>query len=288
MNKEILKFSRKFISISKITIMLPVALTSVTGYFLYSPSFSANLFILVAGILFLAIAASVLNQIEERKLDALMNRTRHRPLANNSVSLFSAWILFSAFFSAGSLILLRIGGFNTFLIGIFTLAWYNVVYTYLKRITAFAIVPGALTGALPPLIGYVGAGGSMDYHGIYALCFVLFVAQIPHFWMIQIRYGQEYTLAGFPSLTTYFNPDSLERLTFIWVSASIACAMLLPLFGLITKGLLITFLVVISFIIFFLFLNRIVKWFTLKEESYFGAFNMYYLIVMVLIVVQNI
>jgi heme o synthase len=288
MNKRTNGFSRKLISLTKISIMLPVALTAVTGYFLYSPSFSFSLAKIVSGVLLLAIAASVLNQIQERKLDARMKRTKERPLANESLSAQMAWIIFTITLLSGSIILFYGGGPPSLVTGLITLVWYNGVYTYLKRITAFAVVPGALTGALPPLIGYVGAGGGATHEEILALCFVFFMAQIPHFWMIQIRYGEEYIHAGLPSLTSLFNKKALERLTFIWVLASLATAMLLPMFRIITETTLIYCLLGITTLVLILFLNRLNKWIPLKEGLYFGAFNLYYLIVMGLVVAEKL
>ena len=268
--------------------MIPVALTAVTGFFLFDPVFSGKLFTVVAGVLLLAIAASVLNQIQERNLDSLMNRTRHRPLADKSLTLTSAWIILSITFATGSLLLFTSGGFNAFITGIFTLAWYNGVYTNLKRITAFAVVPGALTGALPPLIGYFGAGGLLNNPGIVALCFVLFMAQIPHFWMIQIRYGVEYKNAGFPSLISLFNITALERLTFTWVLASLTSTLLLPVFGIITESFFLYTLMGITGFTFVMFLNYLIKWIKVKEKVYFIAFNLYYLIVMGLVVAERL
>ncbi len=74
-------------------------------------------------------------------------------------------------------------------LGIFTLLWYNLVYTPLKRITAFAVLPGALIGAMPPLIGWTAAGGNPLDMEIMAVAFLLFVGQMPHYWLLLLKIG---------------------------------------------------------------------------------------------------
>ena len=283
-----MKILQKVISLSKISIMLPVTMTALTGYFLYCPVLSGKLLKVVTGVLLLAIAASVLNQIQERKLDALMNRTRQRPLANKSLSLANAWIIFSISILTGAFVLFAGGGCYALLTGLLTLAWYNGFYTYLKRITAFAIVPGALTGALPPLTGYLGAGGSWHKPEILTLCFVFFMAQIPHFWMIQMQYGKEYKLAGLPALVSLFSRTSLERLTFIWVLASLISTLLLILSGIITGKIPSCILLCLTALIFLLFLNKLLNWIPVNEKIYFNGFNLFYLFLMLLIIIGRL
>ena len=103
---------------------------------------------------------------------------------------------------------------------LFTIFWYNVIYTYSKRITAFAVVPGAITGALPPLIGWVAAGGGIFDKPIVFVEFLFFTGQIPHFWLLILKYGEEYKKAGIPSLTEVLSRTQIGRLTFTWVVAS--------------------------------------------------------------------
>jgi heme o synthase len=268
--------------------MLPVALTTATGYFLFSPSFSLALLKIVLGVLLLAIAASVLNQIQERIPDALMNRTLSRPLAQKSMSLRTVWIICLLSASIGSYLIFIGGGLIALALGLFTMLWYNGIYTPLKKITPFAVVPGALTGAIPPFIGFTGAGGYLLHPEILALGFVFFMAQIPHFWMIQIKYNNEYKNAGFPVLTSLISKNALESLTFIWVTASLASTMLLPLFQIVTHNVSIYSLFIISGIILLVFLNRLFNGVAMKDKVYFTLFNLYFLFVMTIIIVEKI
>jgi protoheme IX farnesyltransferase len=131
---------------------------------------------------------------------------------------------------AGFLTLLAGAGTTAAWLGIFAVLWYNGVYTPLKRKSAFASIPGALTGALPPLLGWSAGGGSLGDPGAgaLALCFVIW--QIPHFWLLLLHYGGEYEKAGLPSLTRIWSRRQLVRLTFIWTLCAAIISLLLPLY----------------------------------------------------------
>jgi protoheme IX farnesyltransferase len=111
--------------------------------------------------------------------------------------------------------------------------WYNGIYTPLKKKNALAIIPGSMVGALPPLAGWVAAGGSIFDPQILILGFFFFIWQIPHFWLLLLIFGKDYEQAGFPTLTQIFSMDQLSRITFVWITATIASGMLIPLFGVI-------------------------------------------------------
>jgi protoheme IX farnesyltransferase len=114
-------------------------------------------------------------------------------------------------------------------VGIFTFLWYNGVYTPLKKKSAFAIIPGALVGALPPVAGWAAAGGDIFSGGILMTAAYFFIWQIPHFWLLLMLYGSDYEKGGFPTLNKVFSPDQLKRITFVWLIGNIITAMLLPL-----------------------------------------------------------
>ena len=118
-------------------------------------------------------------------------------------------------------------------IGLLNLFWYNGVYTPLKKRSALAIIPGSLVGALPPMVGWVAAGGNIFDPQILILGSFFFIWQIPHFWLLLLIFGKDYEQAGFPTLTQIFNIDQLSRITFVWIAATFAVSTLLPLFGLI-------------------------------------------------------
>jgi protoheme IX farnesyltransferase len=237
---------RDYLQLSKLTIMLPVSLTGFTGYFIFDPHLSAKSILTSLGVLLMAIAASSLNQIQEVSLDSQMNRTNDRPIPAGRIRLNNAIIFFIFNLFAGTLILYYSANFLSALIGLFTIFWYNGIYTYSKRITAFAVVPGALTGALPPLIGWVAAGGGIWDKPIIFVEFLFFMGQIPHFWLLILKYGEEYKSAGIPTLTDIFNRDQINRLTFTWVVTSVIAAIFLCYFEVIRNGSVIAILLVAS------------------------------------------
>jgi heme o synthase len=266
-----------YLKLSKLKIMIPVSLTGFTGYFVFDPRITVNALLVSAGILMLAISASVLNQIQESELDGKMKRTRDRPIPSGQVTVHQAIIVFLSTLVAGSLLILTAGNLDALLIGLLTIFWYNGIYTYSKRITAFAVVPGAVTGALPPLIGWVAAGGGILEREIIFIEFLLFIGQVPHFWLLVLKYGGEYEKAGIPSLTSLLSESQINRLTFTWVATSVLAASFLCHFGVIQSGFITGILLTASVIIIWQFSgllkpdqgNRNYSRYSLLLDSYF-------------------
>jgi len=181
-----------YLDLCKLKIMIPVSLTGFTGYFIFNPRITAEILLISLGILLLAISASVLNQLQEVDLDSKMNRTHDRPIPSGKIKRGHAIIFFLINLVTGTLIIYSAGNFKAAITGLITIFWYNIIYTYLKRFSAFAVVPGAVTGALPPLIGWVAAGGGLWDKPIIFIEFLFFTGQIPHFWLLILKYGEEY------------------------------------------------------------------------------------------------
>jgi protoheme IX farnesyltransferase len=110
------------------------------------------------------------------------------------------------------------------------MAWYNAFYTPLKRVSAFAVVPGALIGALPPAIGWTAAGGRLKDPTVLALAFVFFIWQVPHFWMLAAMHAEGYEAAGFPTIVKLLGRQRLARLSLTWICGTAAACALLPMF----------------------------------------------------------
>jgi protoheme IX farnesyltransferase len=175
-----------------------------------------------------------------------MNRTLRRPLPAGTISIRRSVFFSLVTFFSGILILWSAGNLKAAIIGLITILWYNGVYTYSKRITAFAVVPGAITGALPPLIGWVAAGGNVWDKPIIFLEFLFFIGQIPHFWLLILKYGEEYKNAGIPSITVIFTKTQINRLTFTWVVTSVIAAVFLCFFEIIHSGIIVAALLLAS------------------------------------------
>ncbi|MBA3971793.1 MAG: protoheme IX farnesyltransferase, partial [Bacteroidetes bacterium] len=142
------------------------------------------------------------NQILERDLDKLMNRTQNRPLPQERMSVAEALILASITGIAGIVILWYFMNPLSGLLGLLALILYTVVYTPLKRITPFAVFVGAFPGAIPPLLGCVAATegfGTVPLIG-WVLFAGQFIWQFPHFWAIAWVLDDDYKRAGFKML----------------------------------------------------------------------------------------
>jgi protoheme IX farnesyltransferase len=285
MTSKISNKLKDWLELAKLKIMIPVSLTGFTGYFAFDPHFSSRIFLLSFGILLMAVSASVLNQIQEVKPDGMMIRTCNRPLPARRISLTSALLFFFFSLIAGVSIIYYAGNINAVIIGLFTIFWYNVIYTYFKRISAFAVVPGAITGALPPLIGWVAAGGGPWEKPIVFIEFLIFIGQIPHFWLLILKYGEEYKQAGFPSLTNIFNRAQIKRLTFVWVISSVAAALFLCYFEIIQNTIIIVILVVISIYVIWQFLELLkIRETGNNYRKYNIVLDLYFLLVLLLLI----
>ena len=187
-----------------------------------------------AGTFALAAAVSVLNQIQERRRDALMERTRERPLASGRMSPEQGRRVFAALLLVSALCLWPALGWGVGLVLAVVLGLYNGVYTLLKPVTAWAMIPGAVCGALPPWIGWVaGGGGVMALTPVYLFA-LYFVWQMPHFWMLAEANAEDYAAAGFPVPANSFSPFSRRAIPRLWALALAALAGMAPLFGLLT------------------------------------------------------
>ena len=97
------------------------------------------------------------------------------------------------------------------------MVWYNLVYTNLKRITPHAVIPGSVIGSIPPLVGWVSAGGKLFSIPALILALFFFVWQVPHFYLLAIKYGDEYTKAGLPSITERWSESQIKKNIFLWI-----------------------------------------------------------------------
>lgn len=222
---------RAYLELFKIRIALFAALSTATGSILVNAAVSAGTFISTAGVFLLACGAGTLNQFQERESDALMVRTQSRPIPSGRIKPVSALYAAVLLFMTGFLILSLAGNLIVSGLGIFAVIWYNLVYTYLKKITAFAAVPGALTGAIPPAIGWVTGGGDLADIRLTAICFFFFMWQVPHFWLLLLSHAEDFRKAQPPSLNKVFRWEQLIKITAVWMSAVAVSSLLIPFYG---------------------------------------------------------
>ena len=217
------------LELAKVRIAVLATASAVTGYFLAARGLSANVLPLIVGVFLLAGGAGALNQVQEVGIDSLMRRTAGRPIPSGRMSRRAGLVV--------ALVMLALGfaclacNLAAVLLGACTVIWYNGIYTPLKRVTAFAAIPGGVVGALPPVIGWVMGGGAANDPRIAAVAFFFFVWQVPHFWLLLLRIGDDYVRAGLPTLTRVFSRGQLTRIIYVWMIATAVACVCMPLFG---------------------------------------------------------
>ena len=184
----------------KLRVSLMVVITAAAGYYLgalrsgISP-IQLQFLETMLGIGVVSAGSSALNQVLERKTDALMNRTARRPMAAARIGLVHGALLGLLAVGVGSLFLAVVTTPLTGFLTLLTAVSYVAIYTPLKRISMVATFVGAFPGALPPLIGWTAARGQIEWEAV-ALFAILFVWQFPHFEAIGWLYRADYARAG--------------------------------------------------------------------------------------------
>ena len=225
-----MKTLKPYLVLCRVSISLFATCSALTAYLLSGSTSAVPIVYLATGIFLLACGASALNQFQERDIDAMMERTMLRPLPAGTMT--SAHVLVVAkMLILGGIVLLGCLNWLSAAFGALAIAWYNGLYTRLKRITALAAVPGALVGTLPPVIGWTAGGGNLADPRIFALAALFFLWQIPHFWLLLLRNGRQYEEAGMPTLTSIIPHELFEKITLIWIAATAVASLAMPLFG---------------------------------------------------------
>ncbi|HYG64473.1 MAG TPA: heme o synthase [Thermoanaerobaculia bacterium] len=206
-------------------ITLMVVLTTGLGFLLAQESGVAVVLLLhtLLGTGLISGGASVLNQVLERDVDALMRRTANRPLPAGRLDPDTALLFGVSLAVLGLVELVFFVNLLTALLGAAALAGYVFLYTPLKRVTSLATVVGAVPGAIPPMMGWSAVRGELDLPA-WVLFGILFFWQMPHFLAIAWLCREDYGNAGFPMLTVD-DPDGRRTAR----QAILYCAPLVPL-----------------------------------------------------------
>lgn len=277
------------LNLVKIKIAFAITFTTFVGFIIFSNSFNFELLFAFLGVLLMSSGALALNQVQEKTFDAKMDRTMNRPLPKTFIKPQIALIISAVLIILGFLVLYTKLNLISALLGIFNVFWYNVVYTYLKRITVFAVIPGALVGVIPILIGWCGAGGYLFEYKIILLSVFMFIWQIPHFWLILFYYNDEYALAGFPTITNSFSKNRIKNIVFVWLIATSSTTLLFPIYQLITNHFLIFLLVainILTLILFYFALFRKTK--NLNKRFSLAGINIYMMLIMIILMINSL
>ena len=217
---------------SRARLVSAVTLSAAMGYVLFDGTVDWLVGLVVLGVFFLGCGCSALNQIQEAKTDAKMDRTKNRPIPSGRLDVPTGWFISLLLLFVGFYFLASIDNHTTIILSLagFTLLWYNGIYTYLKTVTALAVIPGAVLGAIPPIIGWCAAGGFWWDRDILMVATYFFVWQIPHFWLLMLMRGKEYEAAGLATMTQIFSARQFHRIIFVWLFATAAMGFYVALF----------------------------------------------------------
>jgi len=280
---------RQILLLTRFTLSLAIGFSAVAGQLIFSHSFSLCTFYTLAGIVLLSGSASALNQYQERTLDARMGRTLRRPLPSGQMKPSTALVIAVSIGLAGFFLLLFTTTWISAVLGIFNLLCYNLVYTPLKCKYSFTLLIGAVTGAVPPIIGWCASGGSMFDSKILSIALFMFLWQIPHFWLILFKYGKEYESAGFGPLSVITRGSNKKTILFVWVLGTSVSTIMFPYFRIVSSLSIVVILLFINvFLISFFYRFLFVPKPSFKPGSAFRTIYLYQILILGILIVSSV
>ncbi len=243
-NETKFRKTKMLAELSKGGIVSLIVISTFGGYLLGHP-FEApfswiRLALTLIGLLLLSAGSSAINQIQEHKIDIKMPRTAKRPIPSGKISVLEAAGLAGLLVASGAAVLYYLSS-TLFILGCVAVFSYNVLYTlWWKPRLPFAAIPGAIPGALPILMGHVSASGSLKSPGGWYLFALLFFWQMPHFWVLALKYREDYAKGGIPTLPVAFGAKPTVFQIALWCLAYVGVAASAPLFFGVGSGYMIT------------------------------------------------
>ncbi len=219
---------RDYLTLCKWRVVLLMLLTTWAGMYLAAQSsipWSLWIFTTV-GVALMSCSAATLNHIIDHRVDATMDRTKHRPLVSGSITLNAAWV-FATLLGVSGFVLLNYG-VNTLTAVLTLLAaiGYSAVYSiYLKRATSQNIVIGGLSGAMPPLLGWTAVSGQLDPQG-WLLVLIIFTWTPAHFWALCIHRYEDYKNSSYPMLPVTHGIPFTKLNVVLYSLLTVACSLL--------------------------------------------------------------
>ena len=245
---------KAYLDLTKSGITIFVLVCGVIGYALGSPYGAPFVFeditTFIIGLYLLSSGSLAFNQAQEWTIDKKMKRTETRPIPSGLIQPWQAYCLGIVFCIVGTLILF-IHGVLPAALGVLTVVLYNGLYTlYWKKRWSFGAVPGAIPGAMPVSIGFACQNTNLlDSLHIY-LFLIVFLWQMPHFWILAIKFKNDYLAGGFPVLPLKIGVERTVYHIGLYMFAYLAVAITAP----ITIGARwVHFLVILPFVIMVLY-----------------------------------
>jgi heme o synthase len=278
---------KDFIVLTKFVLSFAVSLSALLAYVMATGTIGLDAFIATFAVLLVALGVSTINQVQEYKEDAQMERTKNRPVASGKISPLKALVI-GAFLIVVSLVLIYdlLGyiGLDLFLLAFL---WYNFFYTPLKKKSAFAVVPGAILGVIPPAVGWLAAGHSLYEIEFYGVGIFYFIWQVPHFWLLVMLHYGGYEKAGYPTAMERFGKISLQRMTFVWMIFTIQAGIYMSFIFEIQSMIVVILLVLTGLGTVYSGLPLVKKGFALTDaRKVFREFNSLFLLTIILICID--
>ena len=197
---ELLRVLRDYAQLTKIRVTTLVVVTAWSGFFFGEhksglPVLTLKLLWALAGIGMVSAGTACMNEIIERKTDALMRRTAQRPLVTHSMSVSHAIAIWAVLTAGGAALLAVKLNLLTAVLSLLTAVCYLAIYTPLKQISPLCTFVGAFPGAMPGVLGWTAARGHLEYEAL-VLFAIVFFWQFPHFHSIALLYRDDYARAG--------------------------------------------------------------------------------------------
>lgn len=220
---------KAYYELTKPRVIALMIFTAWVGMFLVNPNvFPLRAFVFgTIGIALMASSAAAINHVVDRRIDAVMYRTKSRPIPTGYLTVTQCVIFASVIGGIGLLVLLFWVNLLTAVLTTLSLIGYAFVYTlYLKRATPQNIVIGGAAGAAPPLLGWTAVTGQIDPYAL-VLFLIIFTWTPPHFWALAIYRKEEYAKVGIPMLPVTHGND-FTRLQIIFYTVLLTVVTMLP------------------------------------------------------------
>ena len=218
---------KDFFIVTKFVLSFAVSLSALFAYIMAKGEVGIDMLLATFAVLLVAMGVSTLNQVQEYKSDAKMERTKNRPIASGRMTPRTGLIIGAVLILMSFVLIYSLLGFTGVNIFMFAFIWYNAMYTPLKKKSALAVVPGAILGVIPPAIGWLVAGHTLMELEFIALALYFFIWQVPHFWLLVMLFHGDYKDGGYPTAMRLFGQASLQRLTFVWLIFTIQAGIFL-------------------------------------------------------------
>ncbi len=231
-----------------------------------------KLTILIAGGFLVTASSNGFNQIIERNLDKLMNRTKNRPLPSDKMTVNQAYFIAAVLGILGIILLWMFINPLSGILGTLALVLYTLVYTPMKQKSPLAVFVGAIPGAIPPMLGYAAVSGELSMEA--AILFsVQFMWQFPHFWAIAWVLDDDYKKAGFYLLPSRGGRDKGSAFQILIYTLCLMPVSLMPIVFNISGGVAATIIIICGIV----FIAQAIKLFSKCEvksaqELMFGSF----------------